>query len=218
MPTPSDLRQAVSSLSVLAASDLRGLWQQVTTADEARQALEDVLPALTETYGLAAGAVAADWYDELRDELNVDGRFFAITADLRDLGSDVLARWGVGPLFSAEPDWKRAQTLIEGGLQLRIANAARETVRLSSIEDPKAQGWQRSASGGCPFCQMLAARGAVYSERSVDFAAHDHCNCVAVPAFDGRPKLVQPYTPSARVVTDADRDRVRAYLAQHHAG
>jgi hypothetical protein len=218
MPTPSDLRDGVDGLTAFAAADLRDLWRQVTTADQARDALLDVLPNLIQTYALASATVAADWYDDLRDELNVEGRFLAIVSEIEDQGVDTLARWGVAPLFDSVPDWKRAQTLIEGGLQLRVANAARETVRLSSIEDPKAQGWQRSASAGCSFCRMLAARGAVYSERTVDFAAHDHCRCHAVPVFTGRPKLVQPYTPSDRNITDADRARVRGYLASHDAG
>lgn len=219
MPTPTDLREGVAALSTLAANDLRALWRQVTNAEEARDALEDVLPPLSRTYGLAAGALAADWYDEVRDELNVDRRFLAIVADLDDQGSDVLARWGVGPLFSAEPDWRRAQVLVNGGLQLRIANVARETVRVSSLEDPSARGWQRVGDGNsCGFCSLLISRGAVYSQSTVTFAAHTSCGCMAAPAFSDRPVPVQPYTPSERTVTDADRARTRAYLAQHHAG
>lgn len=218
MPTPADLRVAVNDLHTLAAADLRGLWRTVGTADEAVAALQEVLPPLTRTYSSAAATVAADWYDDLRDELNVDGRFRAIVAELDDLGADVLARWGVEPLFRAVPDWRRAQVLIDGGLQRRIANAARETVRLAAIEDPQALGWQRVAAGGCSFCQMLAARGAVYTERTVDFASHDHCNCTVAPAFGGRPLPVQPYKPTTRTITDADRARVREYLAEHHAG
>jgi hypothetical protein len=218
VPTPTDLRRAVNDLSTLAAGDLRALWRQVSTADEARDALSDVLPLLVNTYGSAAATVAADWYDDLRDELNISQRFFAITADFDDQGADVLARWGVSPLFDAEPDWERTRTLIEGGLQRRIANAARETVRISSLEDPQAQGWQRAGGGGCAFCTMLIGRGAVYSEHSADFASHDHCRCHAVPAFKGRPRPVKPYTPSERDVSDADRARVREYLATHNAG
>lgn len=218
MPTVSDLRNAVDDLHTFAARDLQGLWRQVSTAVEARNALEDVLPRLIRTYGAAAATVAADWYDELRDELNVSRRFSAIVADLDDVGGDILARWGVGPLFAADPDWRRAQVLVDGGLQLRIANAARETVRVSSVEDPSAQGWQRVAEGGCAFCQMLASRGTVYRESSADFASHDHCRCHAVPAFSGRPRIAKPYTPSERNITDADRARVRAYLREHDAG
>lgn len=218
MPTPTDLRDAVQDLSAIAADDLRGLWRQVTNLDEAREALEDVLPLLVRTYGLAAGALAADWYDDLRDELNIDRPFTAIVADIDDQGADVLARWGVSPLLGEDPDWRRAQVLVEGGLQRRIANGARETVRLSSIEDPQAQGWMRAGGGDCAFCDVLIGRGAVYSEASADFASHDHCRCHAVPAFKGRPKPVRSYTPSDRNVSDADRARVRAYLATHGAG
>lgn len=218
MPTVDELRSGVADLSTLAAADLRNLWRSVSNAAEAQAALSDILPALVTTYGAASATLAADWYDELRDEVGAAGRFFAITASVDEQGSDVLARWGVGPLFKEEPDWEAAQTLIDGGLQRRIANGARETVRLSSLEDPQTQGWQRAGGGDCGFCDMLIARGAVYTSRTVDFSAHDNCRCHAIPAFRGRAKPVQPYKPSSRNVTDADRARVREYLATHNAG
>lgn len=218
MPTPTDLRSAVADLNAVAADDLRGLWRQITNADQAREALEDVLPLLVRTYGLAAATVAADWYDDLRDDLNVDRRFSAIVAEIDDQGADVLARWGISPLFQETPDWAAARSLVEGGLQRRITNGARQTIVDSSLQDPQAQGWQRIAFGGCSFCQMVASRGVVFTEASADFASHDNCGCHAVPAFKGRVKPVKPYTPSLREATDADRARVRAYLAEHDAG
>lgn len=190
------------------------MWAQLRTADQARAALMDVLPALVQGYGAAAATVSADWYDDTREETGVRRRFIAIPAEPGG-GTDELARWGIGPLFSAEPDWASARTLIAGGLQRRIADAGRDTVRDSSIADPSARGWQREGVGGCGFCTMLIGRGAVYSEASVGFASHDHCSCVAVPAFDGEPKPVEPYTPSGRRVSDADRARVREYIRTH---
>lgn len=216
MPTAADLRRGVQDLAILAESDLAGLWRQVSTAVQAREALQDVLPALVETYGAAAAAMAADWYDDLRDEVRAPARFTAIPATLEDVGGDVLARWGVAPLFSAEPDWSAARTLIAGGLQRRIANASRETVRLSAVQDPGADGWQRVGDGStCGFCAMLIGRGAVYSEEGADFAAHDHCGCQAAPAWTGLPRPVRPYTPSARTASDADRARAREYIRTH---
>jgi hypothetical protein len=53
----------------------------------------------------------------------------------------------------------------------------------SSIADPKARGWMRVGSGRCDFCRMLIGRGAVYTESTVDFHAHDHCGCGATPAW-----------------------------------
>lgn len=184
MPSTRDLRAAVAGLSTIAARDLKRLWQPSLSADRAKERLLNVLPDLSRTYRLASSTVAADWYDELRDARKVRGRFAAVVPDLDDAGADALAGWAVGPLFDAEPSWERAFALAEGGLQLRIANAARDTVRLSSVADPRARGWEREASAAsCDFCHLLAGRGAVYTEATADFEAHDRCDCVAVPAF-----------------------------------
>lgn len=213
MPTVNELRSALDHLHALAGADLRRMWRQVNTPDQARAALQDLLPVLVDIYGTAAGAVAADWYDELRDGLNIGRRFSAIVAEIGNRGEEELAGWGIGPLFDADPDWDRAATLVDGGLQRRIADIARETIQQSAVDDPAAEGWQRDSSGGCAFCEMLAGRGSVYSEATADFASHDHCRCVAVPAFDGKPRLVQPFTPSERVASGADRARVRDWIA-----
>src|SRR3712207_1741777 len=100
--TATELRRAVDDLSTLARGDLTALWRAVSTAVEAREALQDILPALVETYGAAAATIAADWYDDQRDKLGVRGLFTAIPATVNDAGADVLARWGVAPLFAAE--------------------------------------------------------------------------------------------------------------------
>lgn len=193
--------------------DLAALWRQVQTAAEAEVALRDVLPALIDTYGLAAGALAADWYDELRDKVNAPKSFRAIPADIKDSGAHALIGWAV----TEAQDVTSLQALIIGGMQRRIANFARQTVMGSSIEDPGARGWQRTGVGECAsgFCDMLIARGAVYSEATADFAAHDHDKCYAVPAFDGEPRPVKPFTPSLREATDADKARVKEWLETH---
>ena len=215
MATPPDLRVAITDLAELADNDLNALWRQVETPTEARDALQDVLPPLVSTYHLAAATIAADWYDDSRDMVEARGRFRAIVPEGGDLKAESLARWGVDPLFQSEPDWRRSRVLIKGGMQLRIASAARLTVAGSSIADPAADGWMRQGSGECAFCSMLIGRGAVYSEHTATFSAHDHCKCSAVPAWSGQPRPVEPYTPSARQATDADRARVREYLRTH---
>lgn len=215
MPTATLLRSALVGISVLATDDLNRLWQQVDDAVNARETLQEILPALVDTYGAAAAALAADWYDELRDELGIRGRFTAIPAEITDPGVDALAGWGVSPLFQKDPDWASARTLVAGGLQRRVANAARDTVIGSSLADPGAVGWQRVGAGACAFCQMLISRRPVYSEATASFASHDHCHCTAVPAFGGEPLPVRPYAPSAKKGTDADRARARAYINTH---
>lgn len=213
--TATDLRRGVERLTRLANRDLDIIWQRVRTGVQARNALADVLPPLIDKYGAAAATLAAQWYDDLREQAEVKGRFSAIPADIRDSGTDELARWAVAPLFQAEPDWMTARTKVHGGLQRRITNFSRQTVAGSSIADPNARGWQRIGAGACAFCAMLISRGAVYSEASADFASHDHCHCAAVPAWEGHSQPVKPYTPSSRNITDADRARVREYLRTH---
>lgn len=184
MAAPAALRTAISDLAVLAGNDLAALWRQVSTPDEARDALRDVLPPLTQTYSLASATLSADWYDDVRDLVEAKGRFRAIPASVDDLGADALAGWGVTPLYKAEPDWAAARTLVAGGLQRRIANASRYTVAGSAVQDPSARGWQRVGSGAsCDFCSLLLGRGAVYTEATATFESHDHCNCAAEPAW-----------------------------------
>lgn len=210
MATPDSLRRAERELTRLAANDLAALWRQVSNFAEARVALADALPALVDTYGQAAAAVAADWYDEARAAAEVSGSFRALPASISDPGADVLAGWAA----SKGTDLAAIQELALGGMQRRILNFSRQTVMGSSLADPSADGWQRIGTGECDFCAMLVGRGAVYSEASADFASHDHCHCAAVPAFKGRPRAVKPYTPSQRH-SDADQARAREWITEH---
>lgn len=180
-------RASLAELTRLAQADLQVLWRKVKTATRGRDLLLDVLPQLVDVYGSAAATLGADWYEELREEAAVRGRFRAVVADLPDRGRmETLARWAVGPLFAAESDFATAYTKAAGGLQRIIADASRYTVAKSSVADPRARGWQRIGGGeSCEFCDMLISRGAIYSEASAEFESHDHCNCAAEPVFDG---------------------------------
>ena len=208
MATPSRLRRAVEDLALLANVDVARLFRQIETIDELREALTDLLPGLIATYGDAAATVAADWYDDHREALGVTGRFTAIVPEPAPTGGKELARWGIGPLFGAQADRDAAETLVAGGLQRRIADAARNVVTGSSISDPFSDGWMRIGQGdNCPFCNLLIGRGEVYSETSVTFASHDHCNCMAAPAFGGLPRPVSLDESGVRLDASKRRDR-----------
>jgi hypothetical protein len=178
MATTTQLRRSLAGLTVLAERDLATVWRQVTTPAQARAALGDVLPDLIADYGLAAGALAADWYDDARDAAEIRGRFQAVLAEPPEDASSLI-RWASREAVSLET----MPTLVLGGVQRRVVNTARGTVMRSSIADPKARGWMRVGTGRCDFCRMLIGRGAVYTESTVDFHAHDHCGCGAAPAW-----------------------------------
>lgn len=106
-----------------------------------------------------------------------------------------------------------AQYRVEGGLQKRLVNAANLTVTHSAAEDPQARGWMRKTRpNACGFCLLVASRGGVYTKASSTFACHEHCFCTAVPAWGGQELPVQPYKPSPRQSTAADRARVRQWI------
>ena len=205
-------RSDIADLVVLAQRDLALILAGVDDSQAIRALLAASLPDLVSTYGAAAATLAADHYELLRETERITGRHMATPATLPGRGrTDSLAGWAVRGL--ADPVTSPLK-LAAGGLHRIIANASRETLMDSTLADPQALGWQRVGAGECSFCSMLIARGAVYTRRSVNFGAHDNCNCSAVPAWGGRPRPVEPYTPSTRNITDADRARVRRWIAE----
>lgn len=213
-PTQATLSRALESVSAAALTELDPLWG-LRPADLAA-ALFDVLPGTVDEWALASASVAADWYDELRDTENIDGRFTAIVEDMTDLGAEELAGWGSQVLLQPEPDISAARYRVEGGLQKRIVNAANRTITHSAAEDPKAKGYmRRTRAGACDFCRMVASRGGVFTEKSVRFACHEHCYCEAVPAWGGRARPVRPYKRSDRPSKPEDRARVRKWIADN---
>lgn len=184
MSTSTQLRSDVAEVVAEAEADLRALWREIADAAAAQEALADVLPEVVRTYGAMAAVVGADWYDDLREEREIPGRFRATPVNLGASGAEALAGWSASPLYQAEPDWDAALVRLTGGTQRRIANFARVTVMRSSVRDPRSRGWQRVGSPQCDFCRMLIGRGAVYrTETTAGFDAHDHCNCAAEPAW-----------------------------------
>ncbi|HEX6458796.1 MAG TPA: hypothetical protein VF032_07755 [Thermoleophilaceae bacterium] len=212
-----EFRRAIRDLGIVAQGDLAVLWRSVRDARDAKEALMDLLPDLVETYSLAAGSLAADYYDALREEAGARKRFSAIVPEPGDTGTQSLVAWAL----DTATDGESFKSLVEGGFQKRIANGARNVVTTSSVADPSAEGWMRIGSGECDFCAMLVSRGAVYSEESVDFAPHDHCHCQAAPAFNpAQVRAVKSeYVPSARRRSEAQKEtdnaRVREWIANN---
>ena len=77
-----------------------------------------------------------------------------------------------------------AETTSAAAALRHALDGGRETIARTVAADRDAFGWARVASGkACGFCSMLADRGAVYSEDTADFAAHDGCSCSAEPVY-----------------------------------
>lgn len=227
MPSASDveaLRSANRELVRRVERDLNGFWSSLdlTRPERARDALLRFVPALTSAYGEAAAVVAADWFDAVRASEGVPGRFRAgLVEPFPAEFVESRVRFGAAHLFSADP----GQTLafLAGAVQEYALQPGRDTVTRAAVEDPEASGWERRATGAstCRFCRMLIGRGGVYRQGSVGFAAHGHCDCVAVPSWDpGAPEVpVSAYVASQSTVRMSAAQharhtaRVREYLA-----
>ena len=184
MATPLSLRKQIAHLALLAKGDLDDLFRRVSDArsPELREALMDLLPAMVDTYGSAAAAIAADWYDELRDEASARGRFSAIPADLGDTAVQGLIGWAMDTAKSDDA----FQMMIDGGMQKRIANASRQTVMRSSVADPDSAGWKRIGVGSCAFCVMLINRDAALLRGDRGLRESRALQLPGVPAHQGR--------------------------------
>lgn len=205
-----ELRQSQAELTALATADLTTVWQQVGDFQEARTTLEGVLPDLVNLYGSASASLAAEWYTEARDLARVPGRFVPLPARIAKTGTSELVSWAVSTGFNLD----NVFSLVDGGMSRRIQDWGRQTIVSSSLSDPQSDGWQRAGAGACDFCLMLISRGAVYSEKTADFAAHDACHCQAVPAFRGQARPVKPFKASVRR-SKADSKRAREWIADH---
>ena len=219
-------RRDLDELVRIAHNDLALYFRQFDTIEAARTALMDVLPQLIAIYGSAAVALGADWYDEVREAAGARGRFRAIPGDLHDAGSAYsLAGWAA----TEARDVSTMKDLVAGGVQKRIADMDRHSVRRSAVADPSSAGWKRIGAGSCEFCQMLIGRDQLYSEATADFASHTNCKCQAYPVIDGaEPIDVKDYVQSQRNAQnvgesdeayqrrrEADRARVREWIANN---
>jgi hypothetical protein len=230
--TPSQVRAGLTLVTTAAVADTRTVAEAGRTPAEVRAALFAAAPLIVADYGDGSAALALDWYEELRDEAAPRRPFtprpLAVVRE-EELASSVA--WATEALYDLERDVARiteellaeatqqSLTLLEPVIQKDVAAGFRDTVTGNVAVDPEALGWQRfTSSGACGFCRMLADRGAVYTEATVDFAAHTDCHCVCGPSYDpDAPKAdVMQYVASAKNRTAAQQAVLREYLNKNY--
>lgn len=231
--SPSEQRSALIRLTGFAVGALATLWPSLRESEWA-EGMEEVVG----TYGLAAGALATDWFEALREKALAKKR--AAAQPPRRPGTPVrpsatpirpqldieIARLPTAGLYrsiaeSIQANPETALVRAQGEVQRAVANVHRDTITDLSSRDPNAAGWRRVGVGeNCKFCQMLIGRGAVYKDATARFASHQNCNCVAEPAFSGGTTMpALPYTRSTRRMSDEQRARANArareWMAAH---
>lgn len=225
MPTAEQTRQATQLVTAAALSEVEALVRAMRFPDQGRRLAFSTVPAVIEHYGSGAAALAVDAFDERRAQVGVPGDY---AARMFTTGSKVkLDRsiaWATDPLYQQDRFadaferelTRRLSTVTANG----VANAGRNTTIGNIRADAQALGWKRVTGGhGCPFCRMLASRGAVYrDETTARFGAHDNCDCSAQAVFDG--EVVKElnaieYMASRRTRTRKQKDDLNAYLRRN---
>lgn len=179
-----------------------------------RDAAIGVIQNLTKQYGAQAGQFAAQWYNAMRSDAGIRDRFVArgYIGDYDDEVAETIRRL-VGDLFTDAPDLEAVFQSITERASKYVADDARETVRRNAGRDPRARGWRRVAHGEtCDFCLMLVGRGGVYTDESVRFASHVHCNCTAVPEWNQNVPEVPTIAYQASASRQGMSDKARAKL------
>lgn len=179
----------------LAHRELEAFWStlDLSKPTAAKALLADFMVTLVDAYGPISGVIAADFYDEMREESGQAGSFSA------QLGPDTdpeqvrgSSDWAAQPLFDETPDQKAALHRFLGSTQRLVQEQGRQTIMLSVELDPAKPRWARMPIGDtCDWCVMLASRGADYTSRasavskSNGGAFHDECDCQPVVIWDG---------------------------------
>jgi hypothetical protein len=102
-------------------------------------------------------------------------------------------------VVDAAPLVKVAQSKLGANGTKLAQDVGRQTTFRSVLKDRQVQRWARipepthSTGGTCAFCAMLAIRGPVYKQDTVDFPAHPGCECHPEPVFG-------MYVPSGQIL------------------
>lgn len=237
MATRAELEaQATAQTAVVAAAwaQFQAGWAELGLTTAALQtgagvaAVQDLLADIVTAWGEVAGTIAADFYDELRDQAGVGGLFEAVVPDpLNRAQVDGIVRWAVTPPRDAEPSLEDQLAKLEGPLQRVVRQAQREALLESAQADPSPYRvrFARVPMGAttCGFCLVLASRGYVY--RSATSAGrensfHDFCDCEQDVTWFPNPTPPEGYDPGElygkyeQAREAADGTSLRAVLKQ----
>ena len=201
----SRYRAAQLGLTRLLVRDVRGL-RRLIIPSRLQSSVPDWLTAMNTViaqYAQVSSSLAAEYYDTQRDAAGASGVFVAATAEPpKPDQTEASLRWATKDLWPRDPEdpkttdaqrepfdvrLEQAEKKAEAVAQKLVTDTGRDTVQGAVRSDRQAVAWARSAAlGACAFCRMLAIRGAVFKQDTVDFRAHSGCHCMSIPVFKGQ--------------------------------
>jgi hypothetical protein len=192
----SHYQNSQQSIAQRAALAIYNLWLRMIDPEHFNDGwnrLDPLVKGIMATHYSATAANAAQYYANARVTAGYD--HFAVPGSQPDMNyiGNVADAMGPGQFyhFLQENDPHASSAMandaLRGASTRMVMMGGRDTITNAVHIDPRARGWERVIEpGACGFCAMLAGRGAVYKESTVDFRAHDHCHCTARAVFVGQ--------------------------------
>lgn len=189
MTPRDDYASSLDGIRVLAQRDLLSWWKNtahLAYADQ-RELMEEPFQAIVWAYGEQASYAAAD-YLFLQRSLDDELRDLAYPEVADPVGFEQARasyRYGMWLKRKTEDDSERQLALrrLQGITNRLVMKPAQDTV-FASVAHAGTRYARIPEPGACPFCLMLASRGAVYA---IPEAAgnemrryHDNCRCLGI--------------------------------------
>lgn len=169
---------------------------------QAASDLRTIIQAVTQTYGLAASTLGAQWF-EYCHEKKFDRGYTAIVGEVSRYSVKSDTDLHVDRYFKGEYTDAQLIERLAGVATDQTQKSARDCI-LDNLNDVLLE--QKKTKSGldvvkyarvpvgesCAFCIMLASRGAVYksewtaTKTSLGDSYHENCNCTAVPFVEPR--------------------------------
>jgi hypothetical protein len=191
-------RFLLSQINKLAEAELNQLWGQAERLSDVDffGFIVQAYPIVVDPYVDMAANLAATWF-ELSDPTS---RYRAVTAPpppVEKLAKN--AEWALKSLGD------QGRVNLEGSLNRSVFDGARDTTRIN-VERTGSRWAIDARPTACPWCRMMATRGAVYRKKATALAAcHDNGHCVAIEDRTG------DYEPPAHIEKWEDEyDKARA--------
>lgn len=162
------------------------LWRaaMLLAPDAGYRLLVDGATAITARYGALTARAGAELFDAMRVEANVAGAFTATPAAPAALEQvERSAAWALAPMRATRFDEAATLTRLSGAVRRLVRQPERQTI-IDNARSDHVRYLRVTRPGACAWCLMLASRGAVYATNTVEFRAHDHCQCFGAPVFN----------------------------------
>ncbi len=173
MPQASEVGNFQNLIANLAGLAVAKVGQLLAATQDDPKTLQDAYPPTVDPYIAAGATLSAEWYSSLAP----DKPFVVEPAPPPPVDAlKTNVRWAL-----TQPDTVLA---LAGSAERHIFTATRDTVTQNAVRE-KVRFARYASANACPWCRVLATRGAAYHTAEGAVKGHDNCHCIAVPIRGG---------------------------------